>query len=325
MPTLRQLRRRSPRAQFARDVNMWNRTLKWLARGHDDDAWNAANSIIERIFITLQNGGLFYREQNTIEYFMVGVSDEKPCHGGWQFWCERPGYFPIAAALSHGGRVIIQTPLNDNRRFWNWLTVGATDLHDRSVDARKTKLLGPLGAQSDTAPLVRRFASHGTDRDAPKPRLFGTPARKLIAEVKKKSPFKHGNQWGMDIAMGGYGQNNPDSGDPIYRDGTHGHIYLYYRHGGSGQCDVVMIGCEGSAPRKRDQYGGLHDAAAGSGEFSPTGGLKWRDLRTGPGCRFYDGVYWKDHPGDKKHKKARSKKCAKGDITADTMMIVLED
>jgi hypothetical protein len=118
---------------------------------------------------------------------------------------------------------------------------------------------------------------------------------------------------------------NPDSHVAARRDGTHGHIYLYYRHGGSEQCDVVMIGCEGSRPRKPDQYGGLHDHHAGSGEFSPTGGLKWRNLKTGPGCRFYDGVYWKDHPGTRKHKKERSKKCPKGDITADTMMIVLDD
>ncbi|WP_410246069.1 hypothetical protein [Arthrospira sp. PCC 8006] len=61
------------------------------------------------------------------------------------------------------------------------------------------------------------------------------------------------------------------SGNVILPDGSHGHIYIFYKPPTSKLKGAVLIGGETSEMGKRDVFGKLHNASGTSAEFSPTG------------------------------------------------------
>lgn len=95
--------------QLERDAKLWRSTLRYTGT-------NARRGFLRRIFMVLRYGGFYYASKE----------------GEWKEWCESG--WPIATALSHGSRVMIQTPKskieNSNERdhsFWNWLITGSVD------------------------------------------------------------------------------------------------------------------------------------------------------------------------------------------------------
>src|SRR5574338_469335 len=92
---------RTESQQFDLDAATWYGTLE---RSHDVQK----KAMLQRLFGILHFGGLAFKRQ-----------------GAWNFW--HSTNMPIATALSHGGRVLIQTPVNDDATpdsLWNWLWGG---------------------------------------------------------------------------------------------------------------------------------------------------------------------------------------------------------
>jgi hypothetical protein len=93
--------------QLKRDANLWRLTLKYPGNP-------ARGAFLRRIFLVLRFGNFLY----------------SPKKGEWKFWYETN--WPIATALSHGGRILIQLPMSNStdeserdHSFWNWLITGS--------------------------------------------------------------------------------------------------------------------------------------------------------------------------------------------------------
>ncbi|MCK4606390.1 MAG: hypothetical protein KAU35_03725 [candidate division Zixibacteria bacterium] len=219
--------------QYDLDVAMWYGAFK---KSPVD-----IKGLLARIFGILAYGGLLFKDGD----------------GVWKRWSDYD--IPLAAALSHGGRVMIQLPESDNEDFWHWLW--------------------------GNVPVQTRFAATHGVLFLPTPE-DGLPDNqsKQIKEVKKNHNVR---QYGVNIGMGGIGNINPWSGVKIDAIGEHGHLYIGYRAPSRTMVGVLLVGCEGSAPI--DMYrGGLHGFAkdqtghkhtlGSSGKFSPTGGMKWKKI-----------------------------------------------
>jgi len=219
--------------------------------------------------------GAFLRRLFTV-LFYAGISantgtEDLPV---WQdFNSPWPGAYtgiPVAAALSHGGRVIIQLPMrtsysNPARDFWNWLIEGGV------AEARSA-------------------ATHAIAERERAILLVGNRVLRLKEQRGKaagmrgflKGKFVEENHYGVNVPLGGAGRVNPFSGNQISADGSHGHVYLYFNEKSVGQCGTVMVGCENSAPHAMSQTGVMHDWRAISEDFSPCGTLKWPKMMFGP-------------------------------------------
>lgn len=273
---------RNDQQQFELDVAMWYGSL---TRGSAAEV-----AFLKRVFTVLYHGGMFYK----------GVVN-------WQTWASSD--IPIAAAISHGGRVLIQLPKAsgiDAEGFFNWLDGG-----DKIISSNS-----------------RLAATHGIEPlsyVAMQP--LGGGHRHRVNEVKKGDLH-----YGVNIGLGGSGNYNPFSGNRIAANGEHGHLYVFYRAPTADDYGGLLIGCEGSAPidswdnrdsvfhtrggsgrsgyagvaglavtallRDKvlsdptgftpDQTGGYHKFGDRQ-RYSPTGNGKWEDLGVGP-RQVYNGM-----------------------------------
>lgn len=249
------------------DVAMWYGAIHWP--GRDLDA-----GLLKRIFQTLWYGDLIAKSSmgNYVSYSDTG--------------------YPIAMALSHGGRVMIELPPDANNgghTYWNWLWGGANVANG----------------------FRRSAATHGIELLDNVSPLVGGCNRYMKETGGKSVGFKAwltGDQrhFGVNLALGGLGKINPISGQQIVPNGSHGHLYLFYLAPTANTNGGVLIGCETSAPsdikisqgqtksvpkydqrgvlvsfgtqtyksESSDTYGGGHGLGS-SNKFSGTGGLKW--------------------------------------------------
>jgi hypothetical protein len=266
-------------------VESWNRHLKSKAdlRGgtyenqvmrQDVAMWYGAY-LYDAMITNLpksQQGGLLKRVFGTLYYGVMFVFRHKT----YESWKEHGA--PIVTALSHGGRVVIQlpkvsqTPGCRQDEFWHWLW---------------------------PHPLTRKAATHKISK-RPGPGINLPYGRKLyIREEKTWLGTFHG-QYGTHLAMGGFGNRNPWSGERVAGDGRHGHLYIHYMPPTIQDYGGLLIGCEGSAPPDRipdnlpdklDQSGHKH-GWGDAGKYSATGGLKFKDkgwLNAGPTAPL-DGI-----------------------------------
>ena len=166
-------------AEYANDVDVWTKTVR-------SPGSPAIGDFLARLFTVLRYGGLYYRESAAADTDAYG----------WKRWSA----WPIAAALGHGGRVMIQLPIayrgsvTDKERhhdnsFWEWLLGSAAPL------------------------LMQRTATHGiAPLDKPTPLPDGR--LKFIRETKTKGfdTLHHKfaskdfcRHFGLNIALGGAG------------------------------------------------------------------------------------------------------------------------
>ena len=81
-------------------------------------------------------------------------------------------------------------------------------------------------------------------------------------ELRTYNPFKiFGNQYGMDIAVGGIGDRGPNK-RLITGNGESGHFYMRAEGGDAKHCGSLLIGIEGSAPGKSNYLGHEHGIRA---------------------------------------------------------------
>ena len=247
--------------QLDRDVKAWQDMLLNQDKG--------ANEIVTKVFCVLHVGALIYRPRSV--------------SSAWLEWKH-----PIASALSHGGRIIVQLPQADTTAlgytkitehddtFWNWLT-------------------GGVGGR-EKAKFQKRVATHGltvlaTAQDCPgnskkylkEEKGFTQPLAPRNVGFVGNNRDEHHRHWGMDLAL--FGMNQPRLVDwmgNVDGDGSDGHMYLYYMAPKPHRRGGLLLGCEGSRAQVYDAFGHYHSALADSSDISPTGGSKWRLLGEGP-------------------------------------------
>lgn len=213
----------------------------------------------------------------------------------WTPWYRKGG--PVAAVISHTARVLVQLPSGaQERQFWQWLWNGAE-------------------------PQGRMAATHGVAAD--QGRLLIQGVRKVCKETKTGNTCDH---YGVNIALGGEGNTNPVSGNRIYPDGEHGHLYFALSKQRFQGRKALLIAVEQSAPLDRhsqkgargakpnllgkamgkvgglftgvpDQYGGAH-RLGGHNDRAANGGQDWtvKYLKSGQQDRL--GAYGPGPAGD---------------------------
>jgi hypothetical protein len=204
--------------------------------------------------------------------------------GGWVTW--QSLNIPIAAAISHTARVLVQLPrLNPqdaNSNIWAWLN------QENSIRTR--------GA-----------ATHGIEY------VTGEMVNAVPKKVKERKALTgmRDNHYYMNVALGGQGYRNPFSGNLIDAQGQHGHLYLCYKAPTAEKVGGLLIATEQSAPADvmlpnanafaqfalakqgvDDQWGGTH-GLGGHNTYSATGGNDWtKDNLAGRGPdQYIDGMY----------------------------------
>lgn len=87
-------------------------------------------------------------------------------------------------------------------------------------------------------------------------------------EERTYSPFKvFSHQYGMDIAVGGFGQEKAGGGYVLGK-GEEGHMYMRAEAGDEKHCASLLIGIEGSAPQMDSALGNTHGIMAKSAKQS---------------------------------------------------------
>jgi hypothetical protein len=92
-----------PFMQFRRDAKLWKLTIEEPEVPH-------LGTILRRIFTTLRYGGFLYREH---EKTPLNTDPNGPDPTRWMWWHDSA--IPIASAMSHGSRVIIQLPKKQSK------------------------------------------------------------------------------------------------------------------------------------------------------------------------------------------------------------------
>jgi hypothetical protein len=234
--------------QFKFDTAMW-----YGAITQPGSSWKA--NVLKRLFLVLYYGGLMVHRED-----------------GWVSW-KSLGQ-PICGSISHGARVLIWLPENDNLgAFWTWLWAGH-------------------------APESRGAATHGIE---PLPQTADIdPPNQVMKGIKETKGDNNVDHYGINIALGGDNRMNPVSGKTSSENGKHGHLYIAYhkeikrtlRSNLAVARRAILVNCEQSAPIDRqvavkgtfgkvksvfrgievpDQYGGGH-GLGGHSRFGATGG-----------------------------------------------------
>lgn len=154
-------------------------------------------------------------------------------------------------------------------------------VYETLVHGNRTNFVLPVG--EDSSQVIDAFMGQNGGADAGiEKRIAATHSVKrrklgksgeLRSESKEQrtySPFKvFGNQYGMDIAAGGLGENGPGGEDDIILgDGMSGHMYMRAEAGDAKHCGSLLIGIEGSAPGKDSYLGNSHSIRGQSAKQS---------------------------------------------------------
>lgn len=173
---------------------------------------------------------------------------------------------PTAVALSHCSRVTLTLPMQTSdtkeakaayKKMWN------------SIFYQKDK--------SNPAHDERRGSS-----------THDLAVKKRDAAVKeKKVLFNFRSQRGMNVAIGGLG-NNGISGRTILNDGSCGHFYSMYKEGDTSHYGAMLMGMESDSYGVKNQLGHTHDIKATGEKASSLGGQRTDEVGAKYGGRRCD-------------------------------------
>jgi len=261
--------------EYVRDVKLWLEAIYPEAMiegaGCQPAYLSGQRDFLRRLFLVLRYGLLEYRADN--KYNKSNM---------WRNWNK-----PIAAALSHGGRVIINMAKLDGQRQggWSWLLTGNSGRvpHGRKVPQpvlNSTLLKGRFGSTHGTD--IRELKIKGQNRGE----LY---EKKGIMQNITRGLNPESHLWGMNVALGGWGGEN-SQGDPISADGGHGHLHILYRQiyklFSGPYAAGLLIGCEnmehgvkpGYGPKRNKTHLATGHGKGGKQKVSATNGLKWPAL-----------------------------------------------
>lgn len=181
--------------QWERDAKLWRTTMKYPGSVQKRD-------ILRRIFTVLRFGAFFVLTNS----------------GDCQFWYEIG--LPIATALSHGSRVMIQTPPSYDPlskiqidRFWNWLLTGdkngdsskilSLELTGEECEKSKKQIFKRLAATHGISGGIRENLKSGYTKYIKEERTSGISISNANI-FTNDSQFHTHPHWAMNIALGGH-------------------------------------------------------------------------------------------------------------------------
>ncbi|HEY7191074.1 MAG TPA: hypothetical protein VH436_31195 [Vicinamibacterales bacterium] len=227
-------------SQIIRDVGMW------VGACLSDDT-----GFVARVFTLIKCGGLLVQQKKK-----------------WHTWLSLNQ--PIAVALSHGGRILVEIPSGTENGFFDWLTNQGRAVVPRVAATHNVSKCGTPEALPE-----KRYRYHDE--------IGGFSGK--VHGLRSALKVGRGSHFGFNLALGGAGNRNPWSGRQISANGGAGHLYLYYLAPTASDHGAMLIGCESSAPsdvKKRlgspktvPQTGGVHTKTGTKNMFSATGGLKF--------------------------------------------------
>lgn len=195
-------------------------------------------------------------------------------------------HFPIAAILLHGSRALIEFPSEIANQIMDWLI----------LDKNSWRYLATHGISTLTEVEVINNNSKDSPTDQyiykclKEEKVNGTQAAihfvsdsitNLMLACSEFSTPTHAHDkpdiipehYGIDLALGGVGNQHFASKKIIQNNGEHGHLYVnFYRGEAQNTHSGLLLGIEQSAPGKPDQYGGEHDLRVSEKSYSASGG-----------------------------------------------------
>ncbi|MBP9752275.1 MAG: hypothetical protein KBD31_00470 [Proteobacteria bacterium] len=278
------------RDQFQTDIALWLNTIlvkkgvgemvggKKLKAKHISKL-NETQNFLKRWFLLMAFSPLKYVTKDNAGAKNPGTPD---------YQIPQPFPYPLASALSHGQRMIIE--LQDV-------------VNGKGLDSAFYNLL--LGGDTDEKPIIdelRSFASHGTHQEP-----NGKVAEdKLLSGFMSAIQLDHhmvdvplggvGNKNEMGFFIGAEGQSYKVGQDTGFGNFQLGHIFIGVHRFNNGVSSLLM-GVESTAPHKNSPFktgGKNHNITSGMKDSttnrSATGGQKWANLLGGMAPATYGGM-----------------------------------
>ena len=171
--------------------------------------------------------------------------------------------YSMANAFAHCSRVMITMP--GNRSVWD--------------EKEENKMLGSFYGYSGF--FKRGGATHNME----------LKRKDHTKEAKEQKSFTAFNQYGMNIAVGGLGNNGIPKGREarkLKNDGSCGHLFMHFEKGNKEKYSGMLIGFESDSFGVMNQTGHVHDIFA-TGEFASSfGGQRCDEIGDKYGGREVD-------------------------------------
>lgn len=265
----------SAKRQFDMDTALWYGAIK-----HSQTPDEAA--FLRRLFGIIFYGGVSFKDKDNIWHDLWGA------HGH--------NNLPVAAMLSHGGRVLVQLPPSSNHDDWkvkpdaNLLQSNTRKENiSRKVyfDKNKTDrgdfsfwrwLCGSMGSLDN-----RVISTHGL-KIADSPTHLPNNGMLYLKEKKGMTVgtghSKKHQHYALNVSLGGYGNKSPLSGETVKGDGLDGHLYLLFMPPTEIRCGGMLIGCENAqfGMGENRHTGAGHGAGGAANAVSAAGAFKWKDM-----------------------------------------------
>jgi hypothetical protein len=253
----------------------------WYGAIHCPAPCQSNNLLLRRLFGVLYYGGIHFMTRE----------------GVWHDWGTDLMNTPVASALSHGARVLIQLP-PIRKDSWE-----AKPLHSALTSDKKEKIAKvTINTFADTtgdysfwnwlnadhSAQERTVSTHGLTL-ADTPTLTTGNHRLFLEEIKTEgmgsmtcSNTVNAQHYALNVPLGGYQHVSAiGKGEIVMGDGLDGHLYLLYLPPGQYYCGGLLVGCENAQFGKGENRhtAGGHSDSGMPNAVSATGGLKWAALR----------------------------------------------
>jgi hypothetical protein len=231
--------------QLQRDIDMLGRAV--VCYGSSESNKVKARTLLKSILL-LYFGNISYRDK----------CDKNKFHA----WSELTAYcalpsFPIAAALLHGSRVLIEFPSEIGAQLHDWLIMDKESWRYAATHGINELVCGEKIENGVTKYLEEKKVD------------VVSAAYHAVANLV--NPFVHlggffngvrvvAQHYGTDLALGGVGNTHFFSGKTIRNNGKHGHLYHHIRYPkAKGKAGGLLLGIEQSGPLKMDQFEQVHN------------------------------------------------------------------
>ncbi|HVY53504.1 MAG TPA: hypothetical protein VHA13_03195 [Gammaproteobacteria bacterium] len=201
---------------------------------------------------------------------------------------------PIASAICHGARVLIQVPAEIDLLLKAWLFEDESS--EQYARSAATHGIGFDISNEEAIQIIeQKVAVHWAALHAARMyTAWATAMLPYVGESLANMVNPAGCHFGINLALGGSGNTHHYSNNMIENNGEHGHLYLFHMPSSENKPGGWLVGIEQSAPARSDQYGGSHSMMAAHHSLTATGGTDFarsfhlKDI--GP-SRYYNGLF----------------------------------
>lgn len=191
-------------------------------------------------------------------------------------------HFPIAAILLHGSRALIEFPSEIAPALINWLIIdksswrylathGINALTEAEVIAKNYQDKQPKFPLQKYLKEEKVSSTHAAINLLSNSISGLNTYFNLTSTAHLQNKMDSAEHFGINLALGGVGNQHFGSKQMIQNNGEHGHLYINVYQGLTQQSGL-LLGIEQSAPGKPDQYGGKHDLSVTDKAYSASGG-----------------------------------------------------